>query len=65
MPKQSRYAGLTANERLALAGLRGEFDAAAHSRRRSEMIRILVQVEVDDADWLADMIIGNPRRYGY
>lgn len=65
MVGQSRHAGLTANERLEVAGLRAEFDAAANSRSRSEMIRILAQVDVDDASWLADMIIANPRRYGY
>jgi hypothetical protein len=65
MVEQSRYAELTANERLEVAGLRAEFDAAANARSRSEMIRILAQVDVENADWLADMIIANPRRYGY
>lgn len=65
MDRQSRYAGLTAIERLDLAGLRAEFDAAARGRSRGEMIRLLGEVEFPDASWLADMIIANPRRYGY
>lgn len=65
MDEQSRYTGLTANERLERAGLRAEFDAAARARSRVEMIRMLTQIEIDDAAWQADMIIANPRRYGY
>ena len=65
MSTQSRFAGLTANERLDLAGLRTEFDAAARSRSRGEMIRVLAEVEYPDASWHVDMIIANPRRYGY
>lgn len=65
MVGQSRYAGLSANERLEVAGLRAEFDSAANSRNRSEMIRILAQIDVEEAGWLADMIIADPRRYGY
>jgi hypothetical protein len=65
MERQSRYAGLTAIERLDLAGLRAEFDAAARARRRSEMIRLVVEVELADASWFVDAVIANPRRYGY
>lgn len=49
MERQRRYAGLTATQRLNMAGLRAEFDAAALARNRSEMIRLLVEVEVSDA----------------
>jgi hypothetical protein len=65
MERQSRYAGLTAIERLDLAGLRSQFDTAARARGRSEMVRLLTQVELPDASWLADTIISNPRRHGY
>lgn len=65
MTGESRYAGLSAFERLEAAGLRAEFDAAAHSRSRGEMVRLLGEVEFAEATWLADMIISNPRRYGY
>lgn len=65
MTGESRYAGLSAFERLESAGLRTDFDAAAHSRNRSEMVRLLGEVEFAEATWLVDMIIANPRRYGY
>jgi hypothetical protein len=29
------------------------------------MVRLLTQVELPDASWLADTIIANPRRHGY
>jgi hypothetical protein len=29
------------------------------------MIRLLGEVEFAEASWLVDMIIANPRRYGY
>ena len=48
-----------------MAGLQAEFDAAARSRSRAEMFRILALVEFPEAGWLVDMIIVNPRRYGY
>ncbi len=65
MERQNRYAGLTAIERLDLAGLRAQFDTAAGSRSRSEMIRLLGEVEFPDASWFVDMVIANPQRYGY
>ena len=65
MERQSRYAGLSAMERLELAGRRAAFDAAAAARSRSEMIRLLIEVDYPDAGWTVDMIIANPRRYGY
>ena len=65
MVTRSRYAGLTAEERLALAGTRAEFDVAARVRRRAEMLRLLTEVEFPDGSWYVDMIIANPRRYGY
>lgn len=65
MVGQRRYAGLAMHERLEVAGLRAEFDAAANSRSPSDMVRMLAQVDIQDAGWLADVIIANPRRYGY
>jgi hypothetical protein len=52
-------------DRLNLAGLRSRFDDAARARDRSEMIRVLQEVEVSEASWFVDMIIANPQRYGY
>jgi hypothetical protein len=65
MDTQSRYTGPTADERLDLAGTRAKFDEAARVRHRGEMLRLLVEVEFPDAAWHVDMIIANPRRYGY
>lgn len=65
MTAESRYAGVSAFERLEAAGLRADFDAAAHSRSRSEMVRLLGEVEWAEASWFVDTIIANPRRYGY
>jgi len=65
MSNQSRYAGMTVNERLFEAGLVEAFDAAARARDRSEMIRILSEVDVDDAAWSADTILQNPEKYGF
>lgn len=64
MAGQSRSARLTANERLEVAALKAEFDSAAHSRSRSEMLRILTQGGVNEATWVVDMSIADPRRYG-
>jgi len=60
-----RYSGMTVNERLFEAGLIEAFDAAAKARDRSEMIRILTEVEVLGAEVSTDTILANPARYGY
>jgi hypothetical protein len=63
--EDSSYAAMTINERLYAAGLTGAFGAAARSRDRAEMIRILDQVDAPDAAYSADTILGDPERYGY
>lgn len=65
MNDQSRYAGMTPNERLFDAGLIHAFDAAARARGRAEMVRLLIEVDVEDADRSADTILERPERYGY
>jgi hypothetical protein len=65
MDDQSRYAGMTVNERMFEAGLMQAFDAAARDRDRAEMIRILTDVDLEDAASTADAILGSPERYGY
>jgi hypothetical protein len=64
MSAGSRYAGMTLNERLFVAGLLDAFDAAARARDRAEMIRILTDVDVEDAAWSADTILRNRQRPG-
>jgi hypothetical protein len=61
----SPYAAMTVNERLYVSGLIGAFDAAARSRDRAKMIRILERVDVPEAYRTADAIIADPERYGY
>ncbi len=56
---------MTVNERLFDAGLLQAFDAAARARDRAEMIRIMSDVDVEDAARSADSILQNPQRYGY
>lgn len=64
MSDGSRYAGMTLNERLFAAGLIEAFDAAKRTRDRAEMIRLLTDVDVDDAAWSADTILETPARIG-
>ena len=46
------------NERLFDANLLDAYDAAKKARDRTEMIRLLTQVGVDDAAWSADTSLG-------
>lgn len=65
MNDPNRYAGMTVNERLFEAGLMNAFEAAALARNRSEMIRILTEVNVEGAVWSADAILQDPKKYGF
>jgi hypothetical protein len=57
---------MTTNERLFDAGLLSKWDAAARSRNRERMIELLGQVDLgDQAEWIADTILSNPRKYGF
>ena len=59
--------GMSANERLLLAGLIDEFDAAARERDRDGMIAVLVRTGLprEAAVATADAVLANPKRYGY
>jgi len=61
------YAGMTVNERLAVAGLMQAFDEAVMARDRSGAIAVLRQVELSDeqAASTTDTIFANPSRYDY
>ena len=61
------YAGMTVNERLASAGLLDSWDAAAKRRDRDEMIRVLESVELEptEAARTVDLVLANPRKYGF
>jgi hypothetical protein len=66
MQDESRYAGMTLNERLFEAELIPEWEAAARSRNRERMIELLSKVGLgDQAEQIADTVLSNPRRYGF
>lgn len=54
---------MTVSERLFDAGLLDAFDAAARARDRSKMIRIFMDLDVEDAAWSVDTILGKPEDY--
>jgi hypothetical protein len=57
---------MTTNERLFEAGLLSEWNAAASSRDRERMIELLGKVDLgDQAEWIADTVLSNPRKYGF
>ena len=58
-------AGMTVNERLAARNLLGEWEAAATSRDRTAMLRLLQRVAVPDARAVLDTILADPARYGF
>jgi len=62
----SKYSGMTTNERLFEAGLLDTFDQAARRRDRAAMIAALDQVELEDQSaHVADTILANPKFYGF
>lgn len=63
---ESKFAGMTTNERLFAAGLLDTFNQAARRRDRARMIEVLSKVELaDQADKIADGILADPKRYGF
>jgi hypothetical protein len=57
---------MTVNERLFEAGLLEQWDNAARARDRRTMIEILSRVDLESqAEWLADMVLANPPKYGF
>ena len=45
---------MTVNERLYTAGLIDAYDEARKTSNRAEMIRLLIQVDVENSAWSAD-----------
>jgi hypothetical protein len=59
---KSNYQGMTVNERLVVAGLVDQWDAAVRQRDRDGVIETLKQVDIGfDADKIADAVLKNPR----
>ena len=66
MQRESRYGGMTTNERLFEAGLLSEWNSAARSRNRERMIELLSKVDLgDQAEWIVDTVLSNPGKYGF
>ena len=62
----SRFGGMTANERLAVAVLMVEWDAAINHRDRKAAIELLGRVELaDQAENIVDTVLGEPEKYGF
>ena len=63
---EAKFAGMTTNERLHMAGLLDTFGEAARQRDRARLIEVLGKVELaDQADEIANAILTEPRRYGF
>ena len=62
-----KYSGMTVNERLVLAGLMEEFDAAVHARDVDRAMKVLERVEMtpEQAEETVHTILENPKLYGY
>lgn len=62
----TNYRAMTVNERLFAANLLKAFDAAARGRDKSEMIKILLEVQLspDQAKETVSAILNDPAKYG-
>ena len=54
---ETDYSGMTTNERLFVAGLMDEFDAAVATRDRGALIRLLRRVDICHPEATADAIL--------
>ena len=64
---KSKFAGMTVNERLCIAGLIDEFDNAVKSRNKSQIIETLKKTDLtkQQATETTEAILSNPKRYGF
>ncbi|MBV8564156.1 MAG: hypothetical protein JO366_17560 [Methylobacteriaceae bacterium] len=60
-----RFAGMTLNERLVMAGVMDQWDAAARARDRESMLKVLKQVEIAEPAPIVDAVLADPRKYGF
>jgi hypothetical protein len=57
---------MTTNERIYVAGMMPEWDAAARARNRERMVEILCTVGLSShADQIANAVLASPKRYGF
>ena len=63
----SKYDGMTVNERLFEAKLLDEYDSAVKKRDKKTLVKILKQVALSEeqANATIDAIFSNPKKYGY
>jgi hypothetical protein len=60
------YGGMTTNERLFVAGLLDEFDAAIYAADRHKAIDVLSRVELaEQAASIVDTTLADPAKYGF
>jgi len=64
---ESKYAGMTVNERLYFAGLIDDFDCAAKARDKKKLIAILMQTDLTEkqATETTEALLAHPEKYGY
>jgi hypothetical protein len=63
----NRYAGMTVNERLVVAGLLDDFEGAVRRWDKEAALAVLQQVEMSREEALetVDAIFANPAFYGF
>jgi hypothetical protein len=61
------YGAMTVNERLFVAGTLDLFDSAARASDRDSMVKLLMQVEIEEkeARQIIETILSNPKKYGF
>lgn len=61
------YSGMTLNERLYKADLMAAFDSAVRKQDRNRLAEILkrVALEGEDAVYIIDTVLNDPKRYGH
>jgi hypothetical protein len=65
-PPKTDLSGMTTNERIYVAGMMPEWDAAARARNRERMVEILCTVGLGShSDQIADAVLASPKRYGF
>ncbi len=62
---ESRFAGMTVNERLVVAGRIAEWDAAVRARDRARMIAVLEALDLGNPGDIADRVLADPARHGF
>lgn len=64
---KSKYAGMTVNERLCIAGLMDDFESVAKTKNRKKLITILKQTDLteEQATETTEALLADPKKYGY